>query len=70
MLDSPVPWEEIGRIAVKIGIAAMLIIAWRRHRAKNRTVLAEEEISLQGGRLKKTQQKRGCLHINSCCGRV
>ncbi len=26
MLDPPLPWEEIGRIAVKIGMAALLII--------------------------------------------
>jgi len=45
MLDPPLPWEEITRIAVKIGMAALLIIAWRRHRAGRDPASAEEEIS-------------------------
>ena len=48
MLDNLLPWEEMAMIAAKILMVALLIIAWRRHRAENRTVLVEEEITLDG----------------------
>lgn len=50
MFDPPLPWEEVGRIAVKIGTAALLIIAWRRHRARNRAALVEDKFTLQEAR--------------------